>query len=101
MDKRKIAEGVKLILDGIGEDIKREGLIGTPERVADMYEEIFSGMDKNPSDVLGSMFDENHDEIILIKDIPFYSVCEHHLMPFIGKAHIAYAPNKSGKIVGL
>ncbi len=101
MDKKKIAEGVKMILDGIGENSSREGLIRTPERVADMYEEIFSGLDKDPSDVLGPMFDENHDEIILIKDIPFYSVCEHHLVPFVGKAHIAYAPNKSGKIVGL
>ncbi len=101
MDKKKIAEGVKMILDGIGEDSSREGLIRTPERVADMYEEIFSGLGKDPSDALGPMFDENHDEIILIKDIPFYSVCEHHLVPFIGRAHIAYAPNKSGKIVGL
>jgi len=101
VDKKKIAEGVRMILDGIGEDSSREGLIRTPERVADMYEEIFSGLAENPSDVLGPMFDENHDEIILIKDIPFYSVCEHHLVPFIGRAHIAYAPNKSGKIVGL
>lgn len=101
VDKKMIAEGVKMILDGIGEDSSREGLIRTPERVADMYEEIFSGLDKDPSDILGPMFDENHDEIILIKDIPFYSVCEHHLVPFVGRAHIAYAPNKSGKIIGL
>lgn len=101
MDKKKIAEGVKMILDGIGEDSSREGLIGTPERVADMYEEIFSGLGKDPLDVLGPMFDENHDEIIIIKDIPFYSICEHHLVPFVGRAHIAYAPNKSGKIIGL
>ena len=101
MDKKKIAEGVRMILDGIGEDSSREGLIRTPERVADMYEEIFSGLDKDPLDVLGPMFDEGHDEIILVKDIPFYSVCEHHLVPFVGKAHIAYAPNKSGKIIGL
>ncbi len=101
MDKKKIEEGVKLILEGIGEDTGREGLIGTPKRVADMYEEIFSGIGKNPSEVLGPMFDENHDEIILVKDIPFYSTCEHHLVPFVGKAHIAYAPNKTGKIIGL
>lgn len=101
MDKKKIEEGVKLILEGIGEDVKREGLIGTPERVADMYEEIFSGIGIDPRQVLGPMFDENHDEIILVKDIPFYSTCEHHLVPFVGKAHIAYAPNKSGKIIGL
>jgi len=96
-----IAEGVRIMLKGIGEDIKREGLIGTPERVADMYEEIFSGMGIDPADELGPMFDENHDEIILVKDISFYSICEHHLVPFIGKAHIAYVPNKSGKIIGL
>jgi len=101
LDKKKIEQGVKLIIDGIGEDISREGLLGTPKRVADMYEEIFSGLGKDPLEELGSQFDENHDEIILVKDIPFYSVCEHHLVPFIGKAHIAYVPNKSGKIVGL
>lgn len=101
MDKKMIEEGVALILKGIGEDPCREGLVGTPKRVADMYEEIFSGIGTDPARELGSMFDENHDEIILVKDIPFYSVCEHHLVPFIGKAHIAYVPNKSGKIVGL
>ena len=101
VDKRMIAEGVKMMLKGVGEDIKREGLIGTPERVADMYEEIFSGVGIDPANELGPMFDENHDEIILVKDISFYSICEHHLMPFVGKAHIAYAPNKSGKIIGL
>jgi GTP cyclohydrolase I len=101
VDKKKIEEGVKLILEGIGDDLKRDGLIGTPERVADMYEEIFSGVGVDPRNVLGPMFDENHDEIILVKDIPFYSTCEHHLVPFIGRAHIAYAPNKSGKIIGI
>jgi GTP cyclohydrolase IA len=101
LDKKMIAEGVKMILKGVGEDIKRDGLIGTPERVADMYEEIFSGIDIDPAKELGPMFDENHDEIILVKDISFYSICEHHLVPFVGKAHIAYAPNKSGKIIGL
>ena len=101
MDKKLIEEGVKLILKGIGEDIEREGLLGTPRRVAEMYEELFSGIDKDPSEELGPLFDESHDEMILVKDIPFYSVCEHHLIPFIGKAHIAYAPNKSGKIIGI
>lgn len=101
MDKKMIEEGVKLILKGIGEDIDREGLKGTPERVAEMYEEIFSGIGEDPSKELGPMFDESHDEIILIKDIPFYSICEHHLIPFVGKAHIAYVPNKTGKIIGL
>jgi len=101
VDKKMIEEGIKLVLKGIGEDINREGLKRTPGRVAEMYEEIFSGIGKDPSSELESMFDESHDEIILIKDIPFYSVCEHHLVPFTGKAHIAYIPNKTGKIIGL
>ncbi len=101
MDRKMIEEGVKLIIKGIGEDINREGLKGTPERVAEMYEEIFSGIGQDPSKELGPAFDENHDEIILVKDIPFYSVCEHHMVPFTGKAHIAYVPNKTGRIIGL
>ena len=101
MDKKKIEEGVRMILEGIGEDVRRDGLRETPSRVADMYEEIFSGIGLDPSEVLGPMFDENHDEIILVKSIPFYSTCEHHLVPFVGKAHIAYAPNRSGRIIGI
>jgi len=96
-----IEKGVSLILQGIGEDISREGLIGTPKRVAEMYKEIFSGIGADPAKELEPLFDEGHDEMVLIKDIPFYSVCEHHLVPFIGKAHIAYIPNKTGKIIGL
>jgi GTP cyclohydrolase IA len=101
VDKKLIEEGVRLILKGIGEDAEREGLIKTPQRVADMYEELFSGIGKDPAAELEPLFDENHDEMIIVKDIPFYSVCEHHMVPFVGKAHIAYVPNKSGKIVGL
>ncbi len=101
MDKELIAEGVRMILKGIGEDIGREGLIDTPARVAEMYEEIFSGIGKDPSLEVRRMFDEKYDEIIIIKDIPFYSICEHHLVPFIGRAHIAYIPNNNGQIVGL
>ncbi len=101
MDKSLIEEGVRLILKGIGENLEREGLKKTPKRVAEMYEELFSGIGKDPSIELKPLFDENHDEMIIVKDIPFYSVCEHHLVPFVGKAHIAYVPNKSGKIVGL
>ena len=101
MDKKLIEEGVRLILKGIGEDLEREGLKDTPRRVADMYEEIFSGINQDPSDVIKSLFDESHDEIIIIKDIPFYSVCEHHMIPFIGKAHVAYIPNLKGEIAGL
>jgi len=101
VDKKLIEEGVRLILKGIGEDLEREGLKDTPRRVADMYEEIFSGINQDPSDVIKSLFDESHDEIIIIKDIPFYSVCEHHMIPFIGKAHVAYIPNLKGEIAGL
>jgi GTP cyclohydrolase I len=99
MNKEKIKEGVKLILEGIGEDIERPGLKDTPQRVAKMYEEIFSGLKKPEEDLLKPIEGESHDEMVLLKDIPFYSVCEHHLLPFIGKAHIAYIP--SGRIVGL
>jgi GTP cyclohydrolase I len=99
MDKAKIEKGVRLILEGIGEEPDRSGLRCTPERVAQMYEEIFAGIVTPPEDLLTPIEGETHDEMILIKDIPFYSVCEHHLLPFIGKAHIAYIP--SGSIVGL
>jgi GTP cyclohydrolase I len=99
MDRKKIEKGVELILEGIGEDLKRAGLKDTPKRVAGMYEEIFAGLIGEPNELLRSIEGETHDEMILIKDIPFYSVCEHHLLPFIGKAHIAYIP--AGNIVGL
>jgi GTP cyclohydrolase I len=101
VDKKLIEKGVRMILEGIGEDVNREGLINTPQRVADMYEELFSGINLDPGQQLEPLFDENHDEMIIVKDIPFYSVCEHHMVPFVGKAHIAYVPNKSGRIVGL
>lgn len=99
MDKEKIKKGVRLILEGMGEDPERAGLKDTPRRVADMYEEIFSGIKTPSEELLKAIEGETHDEMILLKDIPFYSVCEHHLLPFIGKAHIAYIP--SGNIVGL
>ncbi len=99
MDIRKIKKGVKLILEGLGENTGRPGLRDTPSRVADMYAEIFAGLETPDSELLKPIKGETHDEMILIKDIPFYSVCEHHLLPFIGQAHIAYIPN--GKIVGL
>ena len=99
MDKEKIIKGVKLILEGIGEYTSRDGIKDTPKRVADMYEEIFAGIEESEKDLLRSIKGESHDEMILIKDIHFYSVCEHHLLPFIGKAHIAYVP--AGNIVGL
>lgn len=101
MDKEKIKQGVCLILEGIGEDLAREGLKDTPARVAGMYEEIFSGLKEDPSKIIQTTFAENHDEMVLVKDIPFYSICEHHLMPFIGKAHLAYIPARSGQITGI
>jgi GTP cyclohydrolase IA len=100
MDLRKIEKGVRLILEGIGEDPERAGLRETPERVARMYQEIFSGIETPTEELLKSIEGESHDEMVLLKDIPFYSVCEHHLIPFIGKAHVAYIPS-GGKIVGL
>ncbi|MGB1660877.1 MAG: GTP cyclohydrolase I FolE [Planctomycetota bacterium] len=98
-DAEKIREGVKLILEGVGEDPKREGLLNTPDRVSRMYAEIFEGLREDSSQVLNTVFSEDYDEIVLLKDIPFVSVCEHHLMPFTGKAHVAYLPGS--KIVGL
>jgi len=98
-DREKVREGVKMILEGVGEDPGREGLINTPDRVARMYEELFSGMSELSSEVLDTVFHEDYDEVVLLKDIEFSSVCEHHLMPFTGKAHVAYLPD--GKIVGL
>lgn len=99
MDIKKIEEGVRLILDGMGEDLERPGLKDTPARVAKMYAEIFAGLETPSEDLLKPIEGESHDEMVLLKDIPFYSMCEHHLLPFIGKAHIAYIP--SGSIVGL
>lgn len=100
MDKKKIQKGVRLILEGIGEDIERPGIKDTPRRIADLYEEIFSGLNTSTEKILLPIKGESHDEMVLLKDIPFYSVCEHHLLPFIGKAHVAYVPSE-GKIVGL
>ncbi len=100
MDKRKIEKAVKMILEAIGEDPKRADLLGTPERVADMYEEVLSGIKKDPGKELEVLLSEDHDEIVLLKDIPLYSLCEHHLLPFVGKAHVAYIP-RNNKVTGL
>jgi GTP cyclohydrolase I len=100
MDLEKIAEGVRLILDGIGEDSSRPGVIETPRRVAEMYAEICGGLHEDPAEEIKVIPAETHDEIVMIKDIPIYSLCEHHLIPFTGVAHIAYIP-KDGRIVGL
>lgn len=101
MDKDLIEESVKAILKGIGEQIDREGLRETPRRVADMYEEVFSGLGQDPVEEIDVIFEANHDEMIMVKDIPLHSHCEHHLVPFIGVAHVAYIPNEKGQITGL
>lgn len=100
MNKNKIKKAVRMFLEAIGEDPEREGLQDTPKRVADMCEEIFSGIKDDPKQELEVYFNEEYDEMVLIRDIPFYSVCEHHLMPFYGKAHVAYIPKK-GRLTGL
>ena len=99
MDKEKIEAGVKLILEGIGEDLNREGLLDTPSRIARMYEEICGGMHEDAKEHLTRTFTVENSEMVLEKDITFYSTCEHHMMPFYGKTHIAYIPD--GKVVGL
>jgi GTP cyclohydrolase I len=101
MDLDKIQSGVKLILEGIGEDPDRDSLLKTPQRVAEMYDDIFSGLAEEPTSVLTTMPGDRHQEMILLKDISFFSMCEHHLLPFFGKAHVAYIPSKGGLITGL
>src|SRR5437870_4422584 len=99
-DATKVEAGVRLILEGIGEDPARPGIEGTPRRVAQMYEEICAGLHNEPRQFLHVIPAETHDEMVIVKDIPLYSICEHHLLPFFGVAHIAYIP-KDGRIVGL
>jgi GTP cyclohydrolase I len=99
VDKDRIAAAVREILIAVGEDPDRDGLLETPQRVARMYEELFSGLHQDPSAFLRKTFVEKYDEMVLVKDIQFESMCEHHLLPFFGKAHIAYIPK--GRIVGL
>ncbi len=100
MDKPRIEAAIREILIAIGEDPDREGLIETPDRVARMYEEIFSGLEENPEKHLKIFTEEDNDEMVVVRDIPLYSMCEHHLIPFIGKAHIAYIPGE-GRVIGL
>lgn len=101
VDHERIAAAVKEILAAIGEDPERDGLIDTPNRVARMYDEICSGLREDPAEHLNKTFEVEHDEIIVVRDIPFYSICEHHLIPFFGKAHVAYLPENDGRITGL
>jgi GTP cyclohydrolase I len=100
MDLDKIARGVSLILEGIGEDTQREGLLETPSRVARMYEELLYGTGLDPAQEVTCMFNEDNEELILVRDLPFASICEHHMVPFIGVAHIGYIP-EDGRITGL
>lgn len=98
-DREKITQGVRMILEGVGEDPEREGLLETPQRVAKMYEETFAGLQMDAKEHLAKRFLADNNEMVLEKDIVFYSTCEHHLMPFFGKAHVAYIP--AGEVVGL
>ena len=100
-DPQKVEEGVRLILEGVGEDVGREGLKETPRRVAEMYREIFAGLHEDPEAVVDAVLDVGHDEMIMVRDIPLYSTCEHHLVPFSGRAHVAYVPGEDGRITGL
>ena len=100
MDQKKIEKGVRLVLEGVGEDPDRPGLRGTPQRVASMFCEILSGTSEDPARHLRPIDEERHDEMVIVKNIPLYSMCEHHLLPFAGVAHVAYIP-KGGRIVGL
>lgn len=101
IDLPRIAAAVREILIAIGEDPEREGLRDTPARVARSYEEIFGGLQINPRDVLTTVFDERHEEMVIVREIPLYSTCEHHLIPWHGVAHVGYIPNESGQITGL
>lgn len=100
MDKKRIERAIKEILGAIGENARRKDLQDTPRRVAEMYEEIFAGIHQDPAKELEVILEQKHDEIILLKGVPLYGVCEHHLLPFLGKAHIAYIP-KQGRVTGL
>ena len=101
IDEEKIKKAVNLILEAIGEDSHREGLLDTPKRVAQMYVELFSGMGCDPKQELTVSFGERHHEMVITKDIPFYSMCEHHLLPFFGMVHIGYIPDQNGEVVGV
>jgi len=101
MDEAAIKQAINEIIKAIGEDPQREGLLETPRRVAEMYQELFSGMNKDPREELKVGYELGHREMIILKDIPFYSMCEHHLLPFYGVTHIGYIPNSEGRVVGI
>ncbi len=101
MDEALIEEATTTIIEAIGEDPSREGLTGTPRRIAEMYSELFSGIGIDPREELSIGYELGHTEMVIIKDIPFYSMCEHHLLPFYGTVHIGYIPDKNGRVVGI
>ena len=101
IDKQKIKKATLMMIEAIGEDGNREGLKDTPRRIADMYAEIFSGLKVDPREELKVGYEQGHREMVIVRDIPFYSMCEHHLLPFFGIVHVGYIPNKSGRIVGI
>ncbi len=100
-DEEKIRMAVASIIEAIGENPQREGLVDTPKRVAEMYAELFMGIGKDPREELSAVYEEGHREMVIVRDIPFYSMCEHHLLPFYGTAHIGYIPDLNGRVVGL
>lgn len=100
VDQEKIERAVTSIIEAIGENPAREGLVGTPRRIAEMYAELFSGLDKDAKQELAVGFEEGHREMVIVRDIPFYSMCEHHLLPFYGVAHVGYIPSTDGRVVG-
>ncbi|MDD2252068.1 MAG: GTP cyclohydrolase I, partial [Dehalococcoidales bacterium] len=101
MDKEAIKQAVTTIINPIGDDPSREGLADTPRRLADLYEELFNGMNQDPAEVLKVGYEIGHREMIILKDIPFYSMCEHHFLPFYGVVHIGYIPDIEGRVVGI
>ena len=101
IDRERIARAVREILEAVGDDPDRDGLLRTPARVAEMYAEVLSGLHEDPAAHLSVTFEANHDEMVMVKDIFFTSLCEHHLIPFVGKVHIAYVPGPEGRITGL
>jgi len=101
IDTEKIERAVREILEAIGEDPDRDGLVRTPTRIAHMYEEIFAGLSEDPAHHLTVTFEADHDEMVMVRDIPVHSMCEHHLVPFAGRAHVAYIPGTDGRITGL
>ena len=101
IDEARAAAAIRELLIAVGEDPDRPGLVDTPARVARAYAETFAGLRQDPGEILSTTFDENHDELVLVKDIPMYSTCEHHLVPFHGRAHIGYIPGEDGRVTGL